>query len=191
MPRKTDRNFVADFETLGIEYLPTKGPEVSDDIQMVYQMGNVAGVPAFTTAVHLGAGAFEGAVVGAHAILQIECRNPGGLVVEAASVQVTDASLARVLCWTRAAGEAITGPATINLTDANSGIHTGPAAPLSVLISGTVPNAALPFFAYRWVSNELGLGGVFVGNGGFLMLVNGSQNLNSNMAIRWRELLRA
>ncbi len=42
MARKTDRNFLADFQTLDIEYLPEKGPEVSSDIQMVYVMGNVA-----------------------------------------------------------------------------------------------------------------------------------------------------
>jgi len=42
MARKTDRNFIADFAALDVEYLPTKGPEVSDDIQMVYVMGNVA-----------------------------------------------------------------------------------------------------------------------------------------------------
>jgi len=42
MARKTDRNFIADFDTLDIEYLPSKGPEVSDDVQMVYVMGNVA-----------------------------------------------------------------------------------------------------------------------------------------------------
>jgi len=46
MPRKTDRNFLADFEALEIEYLPQKGPEVSDGIQMVYVMGNVAPAPA-------------------------------------------------------------------------------------------------------------------------------------------------
>ena len=42
MARRTDRNFIADFATLEIEYLPEKGPDVSKDIQMVYVMGNVA-----------------------------------------------------------------------------------------------------------------------------------------------------
>jgi len=41
MARKTDRNFLADFAALDIEYLPEKGPEVSSDIQMVYVMGDV------------------------------------------------------------------------------------------------------------------------------------------------------
>jgi len=49
MPRKTDRNFLADFQTLDIEYLPEKGPEVSSDIQMVYVMGNVAPAAAVAT----------------------------------------------------------------------------------------------------------------------------------------------
>jgi len=48
MPRKTDRNFLDDFAALDIEYLPQKGPKISDDIQMVYQMGNVApATPSF------------------------------------------------------------------------------------------------------------------------------------------------
>jgi len=42
MSRKTDRNFLADFAALDIEYLPQKGPKISDDVQMVYVMGNVA-----------------------------------------------------------------------------------------------------------------------------------------------------
>jgi len=46
MSRKTGRNFLADFAALAIEYLPGKGPKVSDDIQMVYNMGNAASIPS-------------------------------------------------------------------------------------------------------------------------------------------------
>jgi len=44
MARITNRNFLTDFQTLEIEYGPDqKGPDVSDDIQMVHIMGDVTG----------------------------------------------------------------------------------------------------------------------------------------------------
>jgi len=55
MARRSFRNFIAEFSRLGIEYLPAKGPEVSDDIQMVQVIGDPIlaqyGCMAFVTAV--------------------------------------------------------------------------------------------------------------------------------------------
>ncbi len=90
MARKTDRNFLADFETLDIEYLPEKGPEVSSDIQMVYVMGNVAPagatgqafIPGFAAPVpilrHYGVSFFQGPVVGEFARMEILALATGG-----------------------------------------------------------------------------------------------------------------
>lgn len=47
MPRKSTRNFLADFARLGIEYLTPKGPQVSDDVQMVFVLEDLSASPAF------------------------------------------------------------------------------------------------------------------------------------------------
>jgi len=90
MARKTDRNFLADFNTLEIEYLPEKGPEVSSDIQMVYVMGNVAPagatgqafVPGYAAPVpvlrHYAAQFFQGPVVGENARIELLALATGG-----------------------------------------------------------------------------------------------------------------
>jgi len=202
MARKTDRNFLADFETLEIEYLPEKGPEVSSDIQMVYVMGNVAPAGAAAAAVQgsitelearqtlvaAGFGVFIGAVAGNVVLVELEVVNAGGIIIDGVGCFVNDGVDRNAYFWTQGVANVIVGPVARAPGYEESPGAGAPVAAVGNLISGSLLNANVPANTSRFTTRVEGMQGLFVRSGQFIAVAMSSIALNATPSIRWREL---
>jgi len=200
MARKTDRNFLADFAALEIEYLPEKGPEVSRDIQMVYVMGNVAPATAFLPGwdlpdpipISYSVTANIGVVAGERGRVELLASATGnGLWV----MQVTGVSaLEDARFFTIAA---LTGLAvSINPTAANSSAFGSGADATAVIDFGTSLVAAP---ATAWRANigsntnartnvGVGSGPIYIAAGRVFVCQHESIGNAMTLGVQWREL---
>lgn len=203
MARKTDRNFIADFASLDIEYLPSKGPEVSDGIQMVYVMGNV--VPAAAAAafvpgwdlpdpipISYSTTANVGATVGEFGRMELIAAAGGnGLWI----MQVTSVSALQAVHFFTIA--AATGLATsIAPTPANSSAFGTGANATAVIDFGTSA-AAAPLNA--WEANigsntnartnvGVGSGPIYIAAGRVFVCQKVGSNSLITLGAQWREV---
>lgn len=180
MARKTDRNFLVPFEALDIEYLPTKGPEVSDDIQMVYVMGDtsapvVSQVRDYYARVRIG-GDRGAAVAGANrATFELE---------------------AVVDLWVIHGQQVVSGaPLFSASTTATLAGHAAPAFNPNGVAGRTAYGTAVPDV------NEVTIptvesrdflttsGGIFIPAGTFFRMQGGSNGANTDYICFWRELI--
>jgi len=203
MPRKTDRNLIADFATLGIEYLPNKGPEVSDDIQMVYIMGDVTGaglavstfVPGFTEPNPInreyGIDIDISATVGENATVEILALATGGGIWV---TPITSNSNNTGHVWTIAALSGL--GTTLNPTAANSSAFGAGLAATAVVEFGTQVSAD-PVNAmlynmgggqFGWAPNLI-LRPFYLGPGRVMVYESNSANAALDMGFLWREVV--
>lgn len=181
MPRKSFRNFIAEFSRLGIEYLPAKGPEVSDDIQMVQVIGD----PMLA---EYGCMAFVTAVVGERGRAELIV---GGSGLWLQGVFSASNSAEQHLFTIPAA----TGLANrVNPTAANSSAFGTGSAALAIFDHGASPtgppaNALRPNVgnASRMGANLLSQP-IFVAAGRVLVTQEVTLNLNAWVGLLWREI---
>jgi len=207
MPRKTDRNFLADFQTLDIEYLPEKGPEVSSDIQMVYVMGNVAPaaagaagfVPGWATPdpilVEYGINTFTNAVAAERTRIEILAIATGGGIWITGIDSPTSSAVDCVMFTI----PALTGlAATITPTAANSSAYGSGAAATAIVEHGTSLIAA-PGTAERHDIGEGtsgrpegfsgdGLTPIYIGAGRVFVVQLVFVNVGEFLGLKWREI---
>jgi len=178
MARKTDRNFLADFATLDIEYLPVKGPKVSDDIQMVYVMGDVS-----TPAAVPSTGFFRALRVGGERINAV-----------AAAVRATVELQAVVDCWVFYGHQVVTG--TVVFSTSAVALLAGHAAPRwnsggvqsLIAFGGGIVDAngfLIPVEGRNLIETA---GGVHVPAGTFFRMQGGANGVNTEYILWWREL---
>jgi len=208
MARKTDRNFIADFATLDIEYLPEKGPEVSSDIQMVYIMGDVTGaavavssfVPGWNTPSPVSndytCTAFQGAVGGQRNRVELLALATGGGIWITA-IENPDSSIQDYEMFTIAALSGL--GTTILPTAANSSAYGTGSDATAIFEIGTSLTAA-PANAERHDIGEGssgrpegltgdGLTPIFIGAGRVFVVQNFSAGFGGTVGIHWREIL--
>jgi len=184
MARTSIRNFLTAFRAVGVDDAGS-GPEVSEDIQMVYLADDLRE----STYIDAGAGGGEGAVVGEHGFMTLECRVPSGLLV----TQVTMTDLLptdpfEVLAWTSAVLPTVTGIAVMLTALRTTGLQGLPAAPLSVASRATIATANIAVGTFRFLNTAGFEQPFFMNNGQFLNIVFLAANVAVDMGIRWREL---
>jgi len=209
MARKTGRNFLVDFATLEIEYLPQKGPKVSDDIQMVYVMGNVA------PAAPAGGGFFPGyntpdPAVRSFGVLvtvtavaaqrsRIELLAPaGGGGIWIYSIHNTDNTSAGCNIFTLGALSGLAS--TLNPTAANSSSFGDGGAAGVIIEFGNdavlAPTRALRLDIanagtdnpYVFTGSGAKSGGIFVGPGRVFVVQHGTVNTQIGFNVQWTEV---
>jgi len=204
MARKTDRNFLADFNTLEIEYLPEKGPEVSSDIQMVYVMGNVAPaaatfIPGWTAPnpipIEYSFNLLLLPVAAEFIRLELlALATGGGLYISAISDPTPGANGVNV--WTL---PAFTGLATRHLpTAANSSAWGTGAAATAIIDTGTsavAPPATSEFLDISMNASARpeqftgdGLTPVYIGPGRVFVMQHNVATAGEQFGISWREI---
>jgi len=182
VPRTSSRNLLAAFAALQIDDRAT-GPKVSDDIQLVYIVDDATSLSES----HVGTGGTEAAVAGEHGIMSLQCNNPGGLVVETASVLQVPffGNEASAQIWTSAVVPTITGPAAPLLE-----LQQGPSSQANVL-QGTITTANIPGGASRYLNqNGNAPAGFLLRNGQFFNIAFSVVNVATALGLRWRELSR-
>jgi len=182
--RTSRRNFLTAFRAIGVDDA-TRGPDVSDDVQLVY----VADDLRQRSYIYAGAGTSEASVVGQHSILSLECRNQGGLEIQQLTMNLlvpADGTILRV--WTSGVIPVITGPAAVISALRTTGLQGLPAAPLGVVTSGTILTAAIPAAAFRYLDNHGFTHPFFINQAQFFNVAFGSANQFTDSGIRWREL---
>jgi len=184
MARTSIRNFLTAFRAVGIDDAEA-GPEISQDVQMTYQVDDLRE----STYIDAGAGGGEGAVAGEHGFMVLECRVPSGLLV----TQVTMTDLLptdpfEVLAWTSAVLPTVTGIAVMLTALRTTGLQGLPAAPLSVASRATIATANIAVGTFRFLNTAGFEQPFFMNNGQFLNIVFLAANVAVDMGIRWREL---
>ncbi len=183
MARRSTRNLILAFRAAEVDD-QSIGPDVSEDVQLVYVVDNISE----STESHAGVGGSEGAVLGEHGIISIQARNPRGLIIEAAQMvqSVFFGNETTQLAWTADTVVAITAPGT-PLTM----LQSGP-TPQAGISQGTIPTATIAVGAFRSVNNSSeGLRGFFLEQGRFMFLVHPVANVATEFGLRWRELSRS
>jgi len=199
MARKTDRNFLADFATLNIEYLPEKGPEVSNDVQMVYVMGDVS-AQAAPGAPNMGA--TLGVPVDQATTVVMDFIS--GVAAEQCTAQLlVDPGLAGawvsplasgsevpMLVWIDAAPDA--GLTVVTPTLANSVVFGVGTLPVSQVHIGTAAQT-VPTFAWQArMSQESGIilyrDLIFVGPNRTIKVAREGNNIAAILGMLWREI---
>ncbi len=200
MARITTRNFLADFATLGIEYGPDqKGPDISQDVQMVYLMGDVttaatAAVGSKTevagraSLVAAGTGAFVGAVAGNRAIIELEVVNAGGVVIDGAGLFFFDGSDRNALVWIQNSGNTIVTP-VVRAPAYEESPGAVVVAPVAIVTTGTITSGNTPSTVAAFGSRQDGLQNLFIRQGQFLACANTSLNFATTVSMRWQELV--
>jgi len=181
--RRSTRNLLRMFQAADVDD-QSIGPDVSEDIQLVYVVDDVSE----STVTWAGTGGNEGAVVGEHGILRIECRNLRGLMIDGFDAHQVPAfgNEATIHVWISAAAPTITGPAGPLIA-----LQSGPPAEASPII-GTITTANIASGAYRKLSLQSGVWEpFFVANTRFFNIAYGTANVAVDLGIRWRELSRS
>ena len=187
MPRKTFRNFLVDFATLDIEYLPRKGPKVSDDIQMVYIMGDVTPAAAQAVATqYAGANASTANVAGEHSIASIEVIPANGIIVDGLQLNRNSSPTFQdsQFAWTSVVAPTIVGAAVI-VPALSSGF-----TPAAIFTAGTILTAGIPAASFvirppnqHWSNWQP----MFVRQGMFFNFAYGSSGQACQISVRWQE----
>lgn len=160
------------------------GPDVSSDIQLVYVVDDLRE----STVSWAGTGGAEGAVVGEHGILSLECRNTRGLMIDGFSVSQLPAfgNEAQIHAWISATRPTITGAAAPLF-----GLSSGPPPEAAPQI-GTITTANLGAGAYRTLNVVAGIWEPFFVDVTFhFNIAFGTVNVASQLGMRWRELSRS
>lgn len=184
MARTSIRNFLTAFRAVDVDD-SAAGPEVSQDVQLVYVVDDLRE----STYIDAGAGGAEGAVVGEHGFVTLQCRVPGGLLI----TQVTMTDLLpsdglELLSWTSATLPTVTGIAVMISALRTTGLQGLPAAPLSVASRATIATAQIPATTFRFL-NQAGFAQPFLLNQGqFFNVAFLAANVAVDLGIRWREL---
>jgi len=182
--RTSFRNFLTLFRAIDVDDA-TRGPEVSEDIQLVY----IADDLRQTASIDAGAGGNEAAVVGEHAIITLECRNPGGIEITQVTMSIPipgDGTLLRA--WTSAVQPVITGAATMISVLRTTGLQGLPAAPVGATSRGTILTAAIPVDTFQWVDIHQFAQPFFINQGQHFNVACAAANLAMSLGVRWREL---
>lgn len=199
MARKTDRNFLVPFASLDIEYLPAKGPEVSDDIQMVYVLGD-ATTPASTV---FGTG-LQSLPVPEDAAVTAVSRLIAATVGERATMELVVAAGISG-CWVSPMASGSQVPFKVWTIEAASGLGTTivPTVANSTIFGlGTLPASTVDFgtqvSASPVSSWQLRLGQdagnilygptIFMGPGRVLVIEREFENVAAICGFIWREL---
>jgi len=186
VPRRSTRNLLAAMAGAEIDDLSV-GPDVSDAIQMVYQVDDLA---KFTRGTY-GFGGLIGAAVGEHAMLQLFVDNPAGAIIDSAMNSVewgagaTIQQAVRVATTTRVGAPPIIGAAAVNLA-----ISEGPQSQ-SVGFLGTILAADVPADAFTFSSNHDPIRGLFVRGGQVLVMMGRNLNEGQRLSVMWTELNRS
>jgi len=193
MPRRSRRNILDALAAVEID-VAGKGANVSDDIQLVYVLDDIR-EPLYA---YGAIGEFTASAGGRIHILQIECRNPRGLIIDELVGVNTGSSRLVVKCNTQSAAEPNILPAPLGQLEP-LGISEGrPTA--AEARSGTVPsgqfNGGRPGFTVSFAMNAHdpiytalpgALHGLFIGNGRFLVMLQDGTTF-SQWSLRWHEL---
>jgi len=183
MARKNLRSFINLFRAINVDDAE-KGPEVSEDIQLVYiaddlRQGNY---------IQGGSGTVEAAVAVENAIITIECRVPRGMEIEQITIEDAVAGFGdQIECWTSGVEPTITGVANLLTALRTTGLAGLPAAPLSIARAGTIATAAIPATAFRYNGQQGFTPRFFINQGQFFNAASAEANVLKNVAIRWRE----
>jgi len=176
--RRSVRNFLRFFEAAGVDER-AEGPDVSEGVQIVY----VADDLTHSFRNYAGAGTFEGALVAERAITQLECRNPSGLIVHAATqIGVPIVAGEPYFFGASTVAQAMTGPAV-------STQWFTVAAPLSEITQGTT--SVFPTGVPVDISQSITPSGLFLRNGEFFFVFYRPTNAPSRFGIYYSELNRA
>jgi len=183
MARTSTRNFQTAFRSISVDD-SAAGPEVSQDVQMVYVVDDLRQ----STYIDAGAGGGEGAVVGEHGFMTLECRNPRGLLV----TQVTMTDLLptdglELLAWTSAVLPTVTGIAVMLTALRTTGLQGLPAAPVSVSSRATIATANIAVGTFRFLNTAGFQQPFFINEGQFFNVVFLASNVAVDLGIRWRE----
>lgn len=208
MARITNRNFLADFATLDIEYGPDqRGPDVSNDIQMVYIMGDVTGgavaVSAFTPPWdepptirnQYGFHTFVGNVAAQRGRLEILALAAGGGIWITSVYSITN-GIVDVQFFTLGAFTGL--GTTVTPTAANSAAYGSGAAATAIIEHGT-SLATAPLNAERHDIGEgtqgagefltgNGLAGVYIGPGRVFVMQHFTVNVPEFFGLNWIEI---
>ncbi len=185
MGRTSFRNFLTAFRAISVDDA-TRGPEVSEDVQLVYVVDELAR----GSSIDGGAGGNEAAVVGEHAIITLECRNAGGVEITQVTASINIPANGTVLrAWTSGVQPVgITGPASMIAVLRTTGLQGLPAAPTAATTRGTIPTASLPVDTFQWVDLHQFAPPFFINQGQHFNVAFGPANLACVLGIRWREL---
>lgn len=185
MGRTSFRNFLTAFRAIRVDDA-TRGPEVSEDIQLVYVVDDLRRI----TAIDAGAGGNEAAVVGENAFVSVECRNAGGLEITQVTMTIPVPAGGTVLrAWTSALQPVgLTGPATLLTVLRTTGLQGLPAGPLGVATSATFATGSIPATTFQWVDQAGFQAPFFISQGQHFNVAFGAVNVAVALGIRWREL---
>jgi len=184
MPRKTRDDFSNTFLQMNVDFTG-KGPQVSDDIQLTYQLDDYVE----TRWVSAGAGKFRGSTVG-NAVLELECRNRRGLIIDDVNCIPTSGEAANTPLLFGAEASGATDPLTGILVVTPSLVSGG--IPLGVVLSGHITtaqyNVTNPFFMKGFT--PAWLKGFHLEFGQFLHIRKDTPSGKSILSVRWHELDR-
>lgn len=184
MARTSIRNFLTALRAVGIDDAQ-QGPEVSEDVQLVYLVDDLRE----RTYIDAGAGGAEGAVVGEHGFMTLQCRVPSGaLVTQVTMTDLLPTDGLELLAWTSAALPTVTGIAAMLTALRTTGLQGLPAAPLSISSRATIATANIPATTFRFVNQAGFASPFFLNEGQFFNVAFLAANVAVDLGIRWREL---
>lgn len=195
MPRVSRRNLIRPLDLGALVDFSGKGAQVSDDVQLVYVLDDIRESLYAYGAI----GEFTPAAAGRIHLLQIQCRNRRGLIIdELVGVHAggTNSRL-NVKCNTQDAAEPNIIPAggQPEPLGISEGLPTK-----AVAVSGTVPSGQFdggrPGFTVSFAMNPDNvfcglpgaLVGLFIGFNRFLVMLSDASNAGSQWSLRWHEL---
>jgi len=184
MARTSIRNFLTAFRAVGVDDAGS-GPEVSQDIQMVYLADDLRE----STYIDAGAGGGEGAVVGEHGFMTLQCRVPSGvLITQVTMVDLLPTDGFELLAWTSGVLPTVTGIAVMLTALRTTGLQGLPAAPLSISSRATIATANIPVGTFRFLNTDGFNQPFFINEGQFFNVCFLAANVAVDLGIRWREL---
>jgi len=179
MARRSTRNLLRLFGAAEVDD-QSIGPDVSDGIQLVYIVDDLAE----STQTYAGTSVVVGAVVGEVCAFQLSPQNSRGIIIDSANIFVDPLpfGLENAVVATTAPGLSLTGA-----TGPLIGLQSGPTPETNVESGTIVP----PNFGHRWINTVEGLKGMFVARGQTLTVAFSVVNTQAGWGCRWRELSRS
>jgi len=195
MPRRSLRNVLTALRALAID-VTGKGPDVSDDVQLTYQLDDVSHQLSQEYGIGYGSANVAGDF---HGIIQLQITNPGGIMITECG-ELVFGIVTRSLAWTDVVSETITTTATSSTHPALG--HNFPRPTRTLIQCGFMPGAdvrnaqsgdpvrgeAFVWFANNTMRNFF-VPGPEAGGERFFMFVRSQAANGANMGIRWREFL--